>query len=108
MTDEPTVDPLILEPAKTDAAAQPAKPELTREWSTRCDAGPEWTTRHYRWTFTPVRAVSLLYAVLIVLVVYAIIVAPETAANYVQSVFDVVAAMLRSFFRFFDALLGSS
>ena len=50
---------------------------------------------------------NLLYAVLVVFVIYAIIVAPQTAADYVRAVFEFIAAAFRSIFTFFDALLGT-
>lgn len=49
---------------------------------------------------------SLLVGVLIIFVIYAIIVSPETAADYVRAVFFFIADAVRSIFTFFDALLN--
>jgi hypothetical protein len=49
---------------------------------------------------------SLLVVLLIVFVVYAIIVSPQTAADYVRAVFVFIADAVRSIFTFFDALMN--
>ena len=49
---------------------------------------------------------SLLVAVLIIFLIYAIIVSPLTTADYVRTVFVFIADAVRSIFTFFDALLG--
>lgn len=53
-----------------------------------------------------VQAKNVFWAVAIIFLLYAIIVAPQTSADWVRQVFQFVADAMRSIFTFFDALLG--
>jgi len=53
-----------------------------------------------------VKPKSVLIGLLVVFAVYAIIVSPQTAADYVRTVFVFIADAVRSIFTFFDALLN--
>lgn len=48
---------------------------------------------------------SLLVGILVIFLIYAIIVSPQTAADYVRAVFFFIADAVRSIFSFFDALM---
>ncbi len=48
---------------------------------------------------------NLLVGVLVVFILYAIIVSPQEAANFVRTIFQFIADAFRSIFTFFDALL---
>lgn len=49
---------------------------------------------------------SVLVTVIVIFLVYAIIVSPQTAADYVRAVFFFIADAVRSIFTFFDALMN--
>lgn len=53
-----------------------------------------------------VKPKSVLWGVLVVFIVYAIIVSPQTAADYVRALFFFLANAVNSIFTFFDALLN--
>jgi hypothetical protein len=53
-----------------------------------------------------VKPKSVLIGLLVVFAIYAIIVSPQTAADYVRAAFLFLAGAVRSIFTFFDALLN--
>ncbi|MBL8932724.1 MAG: hypothetical protein JNL54_21575 [Kineosporiaceae bacterium] len=53
-----------------------------------------------------VKPKSILIGVLVVFIVYAIIVDPTSAADYVRAIFFFFADAVNSVFTFFDALLN--
>jgi len=53
-----------------------------------------------------VKPKSILLVVLVIFIVYAIIVSPQTAADYVRAAIFFVADAVNSIFTFFDALLN--
>ncbi len=53
-----------------------------------------------------VKPKSVLVGLLIVFAIYAIIMTPQTAADYVRAAFFFIADAVTSIFSFFDALLN--
>ncbi|MBK6872757.1 MAG: hypothetical protein IPJ14_16290 [Kineosporiaceae bacterium] len=53
-----------------------------------------------------VKPKSIIIGVLVVFLIYAVIVDPTTAADYVRAIFFFIADAVNSVFTFFDALLN--
>ena len=50
---------------------------------------------------------KVLWWIFIAFLIYAVFTSPDTAANIVRSIWDIIVAAFNSLFRFFDVLLNS-